>query len=188
MTYSQREEEQVILDHFGDSEGSYLDIGAFDGKTFSNTRALAEKGWKGVCIEPGAFAFAAMVDDPPPGAKLVHALVGPRTGLASFMLSKDAVSSADRAHARKWQGAVRFTPIYTVSVTVRDLLKDFPGPYRLVNLDTEGTSMWLFHEMSTLFEGLETEMIVVEHDGAHVHLQGFKEVYRSPENVILRRK
>ena len=184
--FSQREEESHILDLEGD--GTYLDLGAYDGKTFSNIRALAERGWKGVCVEPGAYAFAALADDPPPGAKLVHALIGPRTGLASFMLSKDAVSSTDRAHARRWQGAVRFTPVFTVSVTIRDLLRDLPGPYRFVNIDTEGTSMWLFHELSPLFDSLETEMICIEHDGAHISLPGFKQVYKSPENVILRRK
>lgn len=185
MTYAQRDEEHWI----GQMEGTgrYLDVGAFDGSTFSNVRMLAERGWEGVCVEPGAFAFAALADDPPPGAKLVHALVGPKTGLASFMLSRDAVSSTSRAHAHKWKEAVRFTPIFTVSISPADLLRDFPGPYRLVNIDTESTSMWLFHQLSPLFDDLETEMVCVEHDGAQVHLDGFHEVYRSPENSIIRR-
>lgn len=187
MTYSQRDEEHHILDYFGTSKGRYLDIGAFDGTTFSNVRALADRGWEGVCVEPGAYAFAALADNPPPGAKLVHALVGPKTGLASFMLSKDAVSSTSRAHARKWKEAVNFTQITTVSVSPPDLLRDFPGPYRLLNLDTEGTSMWLFREFAPLVDELGVEMIVVEHDGASVRLDGFYECYRSPENSILRR-
>lgn len=184
-TYAQRGEEEHILALAG--EGTFLDIGAFDGKTFSNTRALAERGWKGVCVEPAAHAFAQLVDDPPPGATLVHAALAPRTGLCSFQLSKDAVSSTERAHVRRWKETVPFTAIYTVGISVHDLLKDFPGPYRVISIDTEGTSTYLAREFAPLLEGLGTEMLIYEHDNDFVHIDGFTEVYRSPENIILRR-
>ena len=186
MAFSQRNEEDFILQLEGD--GTYLDLGSYDGKTFSNIRALAERGWKGVCVEPAAHAFAAMLDDPPPGARLVHAAIGPKTGLCSFMESKDAVSSTSRAHARKWQGAVRFVPAFTVQVSISHLLDNFPGPYRFISVDTEGTSMWLFREISPYLDTLETEMICVEHDGETPHIDGWESVYRSAENEILRRK
>lgn len=181
--FAQRNEEHHILKLEG--EGKYLDLGSYDGSTFSNIRALAEKGWTGVCVEPAAHAFAAMLDNPPPGAKLIHAAIGPRTGLCSFMESKDAVSSSNRAHVRKWQQAVRFTPAYTVQVTIQDLLNDFPGPYRFISVDTEGTSMWLFRELVPRLDELETEMICVEHDGEKPHIDGWESVYRSAENEIL---
>lgn len=184
--YAQRDEEKYTEALEG--HGTYLEIGSYDGKTFSNTRLLADRGWKGVCVEPAAHAFAAMLDDPPPGAKLIHAAVGPRTGLVSFLQSRDAVSTTERAHARKWQQAVRFTPSFTVQVSLDDLLKDFPGPYRLVSLDTEGTSMWLFRAISPYLDELETEMVIVEHDGESAHLDGWETVYRSAENEILVRK
>lgn len=183
--YAQRDEESHIFKLEG--TGTFLDIGAYDGKTFSNTRALAEEGWSGVCVEPAAAAFAKMVEDPPPGAKLIHALIGPTTGLCSFLHSRDAVSTSDRAHARRWQGAVAYTPIFTVSVTLDDLLKDFPGPYRLISIDTEGTSSFLARSLVPRLDDLDTEMLIYEHDGDFIHIDGWKEVYRSPENVILRR-
>ena len=41
--YSQTDEERVILEHFAQRpSGRFLDIGAFDGRVFSNTLALAE--------------------------------------------------------------------------------------------------------------------------------------------------
>ena len=187
MVFSQRDEESVILEHL-QGDGTYLDIGSYDGKTFSNVRALAEKGWRGICVEPAAHPFAAMLDDPPPGAKLVHAAIGPRTGLVSFLETKDALSTTSRAHARKWGQYASFTPAYTVSITIHDLLKEFPGPHRLVSIDTEGTSMWLFKEMAPLFDEIGTEMVVVEHDGEGVHLDGWERVYGSVENVILKRR
>ena len=58
--YSQNKEEQVILDYFGFLQGTFLDIGANDGVTFSNTKMLAERGWKGVLVEPSPKAYAKL--------------------------------------------------------------------------------------------------------------------------------
>jgi FkbM family methyltransferase len=58
--YSQNEEERVIKDYFKDFKGTFLDIGANDGVTLSNTRALAEDGWCGVLVEPSPRAFARL--------------------------------------------------------------------------------------------------------------------------------
>jgi FkbM family methyltransferase len=38
--------------HYPASQRIFLDIGAFDGIGFSNTRLLFERGWRGVCVEP----------------------------------------------------------------------------------------------------------------------------------------
>lgn len=55
--YSQNEEEKHILKFFGGKTGTVLDIGANDGKTFSNSLALIEKGWWGILVEPSKIAF-----------------------------------------------------------------------------------------------------------------------------------
>ena len=56
--YSQNNEEQVILNYFSNqNQGIFLDIGANDGITLSNVRALAEKGWKGALIEPSKISY-----------------------------------------------------------------------------------------------------------------------------------
>lgn len=188
MSYSQRDEERVILEHFGDSDGTYLDCGAYDGRTFSNIRALSERGWKGVCVEPSAHAFAAMLENPPPGARLVNAMIGPRTGLGSFLHSKDTLSTSDRRHAKKWAGATTFTPIFVGSITIQELLKECPGPYRFISVDVEGMSMWVLGQLIPLLDHLKTEMVCVEFDDQTVHIPGWKQIYKSEENVIVKRK
>lgn len=55
--YSQNNEEQIILNYFGDFKGTFIDIGANDGITLSNTRALAERLWEGVLVEPSPEAY-----------------------------------------------------------------------------------------------------------------------------------
>ncbi|SRR6266567_8798456 len=58
-SYSQFEEQDHILRAFVrlDAPGRFLDIGAWDPITFSNTRALVEMGWSGVMIEPSPGPF-----------------------------------------------------------------------------------------------------------------------------------
>lgn len=60
MNYSQNSEQEAILKHFGVYKGTFLDLGANDGKTLSNTRALAELGWCGVLVEPSPTAFSKL--------------------------------------------------------------------------------------------------------------------------------
>ena len=56
--YTQNKEEEFILNYFGDFKGTLLDIGANDGKTFSNSLALIEKKrWQALLIEPNIEAF-----------------------------------------------------------------------------------------------------------------------------------
>jgi len=51
-TYSQNNEQQVILDYFGEHYiGTFLDLGCNDGATFSNTRALGLRGWSGTLVD-----------------------------------------------------------------------------------------------------------------------------------------
>jgi FkbM family methyltransferase len=61
--YSQYEEEEIILKYFSNSDPqkmSFLDIGANDGITFSNTHKLALLGWKGICLDPSPGAFSKL--------------------------------------------------------------------------------------------------------------------------------
>ena len=58
--YSQFNEEEIICNYFSNRLGIVLDIGANDGKTFSNSLALIEKGWSAICVEPTEEAFVRL--------------------------------------------------------------------------------------------------------------------------------
>lgn len=55
--YSQFGEDNIIIEYFNSFVGNLLDIGANDGFTISNSKALIEKGWKADLIEPAAIPF-----------------------------------------------------------------------------------------------------------------------------------
>ena len=61
--YTQNDEEKVILDFFNGKIGTFADIGANDGITFSNTRKLLELGWKGIFVEPSPAAYFRLKDN-----------------------------------------------------------------------------------------------------------------------------
>jgi len=63
--YSQDEEESFVIDYFrvthGRSfKGRVLDIGANDGITYSNSRALIEMGWEAILVEPSNAAYSKL--------------------------------------------------------------------------------------------------------------------------------
>lgn len=64
--------------------GVFVDVGAHDGVTFSNSLFFdRERGWSGVCIEPNPDVFPRLCANRP-DAMCVPAAVGPVAGTASF--------------------------------------------------------------------------------------------------------
>ena len=47
----------------GKRDGFFIDIGAYDGVTISNTYSLEEIGWKGICIEPVPNVFEKLIQN-----------------------------------------------------------------------------------------------------------------------------
>lgn len=73
--YSQNDEEEFILKAFGAYRGHFLDIGAFDNITFSNTRKLQELGWSGVLVEPDPRNICKILQSVGPNVQVVFAAV-----------------------------------------------------------------------------------------------------------------
>ena len=103
--YSQNNEEEIILQFFkGSATGTFLDIGAYNPFKFSNTRALYEKGFKGVFVEPSptlkpAFDQAYGRDE---GIQLLPLCIGARNGVVDFYNAcGDAVSTTIKEPRRK---------------------------------------------------------------------------------------
>jgi FkbM family methyltransferase len=164
--YSQYGEQAHILEYFSGRRGRFLDIGAYDGVTFSSTRALVELGWSGVLVEPEANVFVKLMGNCKGIDRLtmVNAALATQAGLIKFFSSNgDALSSTEESHCKKWEAAgVPFTPIYVSTVTARDLLLRLPGPYHFVNLDVEGANVELLQTLP--LAEMQTDLLCVEHD------------------------
>ena len=61
--FSQSDEEKYIVEYFNGKTGRFLDIGAYDGKAFSNTYKLGLLGWSGVLVEPAPKVFHSLINN-----------------------------------------------------------------------------------------------------------------------------
>ena len=50
--YGQNGEDYILWNFFKyKKKGFYIDVGAFDGLHYSNTKSFEEQGWNGICVE-----------------------------------------------------------------------------------------------------------------------------------------
>lgn len=193
VSYSQGEEQAAILEYFGDYRGRFLDVGAYDFKAFSNVRALAERGWGGVLVEPDPQAFACLLANCPPAAfpnvRALCAAVMPEPGLVDFSLAS-AVSTANAAHRAKWASAVDYREITVYAITPRKLLERFPPPYDLFSIDIEGNNLSVLEHFP--LREMSLQCLCVEHDGKQERIRELaaeagleREIYHSAENLIV---
>lgn len=198
MPYSQSDEETHILKYFsGDGVGTrhrFLEVGGYNPKIFSNTRALVELGWHGTYVEPAPVNFASFLTEyrDRPEIVLVNAVLDAAPGLTEFYDSGgDALSSLSTAHITRWQQAgVKFRKYLAVSVTWDDLLNTTGEDYEMLNLDVEGMSTQLFR-LLPLKRLPALRLVVIEHDGNHMEIRdrliefGFRPFHINGENLIM---
>lgn len=196
--YSQGGEQAVILEVLSHTDrpgpvGKFLDIGAWNAKTFSNTRALYEADWSGVLIEPSPGPMLSLIAEygGEPRITLVQAAVGLRRSFENFYVTDDAVSTNSEANYEKWKEHAEFRGAIFVPTITWEEISNIWGGFSFVNIDAEGLSVDLFHEMLRL--ELFPPCVCVEHDGRTTELlsaatnAGYRAVLVNGENAVLAR-
>jgi len=200
MAYSQNNEEEVILQlltESGVSIGRFLDIGAYDGKAFSNTMRLTELGWGGVCVEPSPSVFPALMKlhGQNPNIDLVQAAISPSSTLVEFYDSGgDAISTTSANHRDKWQRGwnVNYTKFFVFTLPLSVLFARFGFNFQFINIDVESTNWSIFENLPFALL-TATRVICVEHDN-HIDQMaslaapyGYRIAHTNGENLILAR-
>jgi FkbM family methyltransferase len=187
--YSQSGEQAHVLEH-APQAGRFLDIGAGDGETLSNTRALAQLGWAGVAVEPAAWAFERLVAlySSTPQVRPVSAVITPyEVGLVPFAYSKDDhLSSTDPRHVAQWRSQVQFVETYAAATTLANLLSVL-GPFEVVSIDAEGLSVALARAYANLPAIDAVQVMVVERERDTFEHPDLKLVASTPNNLIYAR-
>lgn len=202
--YSQTGEEHFILEGVKDATRKrLLDIGAWDPKCFSNSRALIEQGWEAVLIEPSPgplrnlvkeYAvnhFAGRMDGAPSRVTVLAAAVAVEPGIVELTVTDDAVTTSEPAKAELWKEKGGYIGKMSIpGITIGQILGQY-GEFDFVNIDTEGTAVDLLKVL------LATEMfpkcICVEHDSRFVEAEnagrarGYRVLYMSGENIVFGR-
>lgn len=201
MAYSQSNEEEVILKYFEGKTGTFLDIGANDGITFSNTRALAERGWKGVLVEPSPKAFELLEKryEGHKGFYIYPFAIGSHNGKAMLQESGPLCSAKDiglvstfhNSEMDRFKRTVAYTPtevkIYKWKTFLNRLtIKEFD----FISMDCEGSELDILPDMDLS----KTSCVCLEWNSKpelkteyEKYLEGFRLIYTSGENLIYAR-
>jgi len=142
--YSQRGEQRIILDYFAGRLGTFLDVGAYDPFKFSNTRALYEKGWSGVMIEPAQANFETLKKEygGEKRIQLFNFALGDKDKMVNLWDSNgDALSSTDEKQVKKWSN-VKFTKTKTKMLSWHTFLKKARWEeFDFINIDVEDDNL-----------------------------------------------
>lgn len=191
MSYSQTDEERYILQAVGPKPGRFLDIGAFHAMQLSNTRALYERGWSGVLIEPSPEPFLGLLREygNDPRITLISGAVARDRSILRLHCSSDALTTGCEENFERWKEVGGFFGVFHVpTITVPEILNQF-GAFDMVSIDAEGSSVEIFECL--LATAMRPRCICVEHDGevdscaAAAALAGYRATYISSENVVL---
>lgn len=189
--YSQNNEEKTILQRFVNiNEGNFLDIGAFDAFALSNTRALFEKGWSGVMVEPSPPRIEVLKGQvgEEERIQLCEKAISSTAGTVKFFYTDDALSTIEEKHLIKWNKH-KFIESEVETITPEMLFDQYGYDFDFISLDVESNNWDVIQHIP--FEKLTNlKMICVEHDNYDKQMTsllakyGFKVVLRNPENII----
>ena len=190
LSYSANHEDVMLNRVFGSqANGFYVDVGAAHPLFENDTRALYDRGWHGINIEPTAAFFRELASErardlnlniavsDEPGELLFHEIVG--TGL-----STGDGAYADQAAAKGFE-VVRYT---VPARTLRSILDEaHVSEIDLMKVDVEGFELRVlqsndwekFRPRIILSEGTYPESPVRRDDGVAEYLadQGYRHVY-----------
>lgn len=193
MIYSQNDEQIHIMKYFKTFKGVFLDIGAYEGIDLSNTRALAEMGWKGVLVEPDPEIFKRLLANLV-GFEGVHphrVAIGTKNGEVNFWSNPTYYGSLQLSQVEQWSGAgQKFKPIAVQMVDWKTFLEKSPfKTFDFISIDAEGLDLEILIQMD--LKALECKMICVEWNGKDFNLYnefitafGMKLVTKNAENLI----
>lgn len=185
-SYSQHGEDQWIFDNLHPAVGTFCEVGAFDGVSSSNTLAFEEAGWKGALIEPDPeMAWKCVLNRKSP---VWCCAAGPTIGHARFY-----INGADKGLS----GLLVQQPIMMPVMVARlhDLMAASGISPDLLSIDTEGTELGVWAGRGSV----SPSIVIVEHFTlpgpsradeivARFSQDGYKEVHRTPTNLIFLRK
>lgn len=147
--------------------GFFLDFGAFDGRTISNTLALEESlGWKGICVEPNPHYFPDLCRCR--SSINVNVALWPQSRQRLRFIDAHGLSSLESfknadANANRRSNATRST-IEVDTLNPNELLTRFSAPQLIdyLSLDVEGAEMEILQALDLTFYSIA--LMTVEHN------------------------
>lgn len=201
MNYSQNNEQEHILKYFGDYVGTFIDVGCNDCETFSNTRALALKGWRGILIDcsPKAIEKCRKLYNGQKGIYIYDYAISNHNGKAILQDSGPLCSPADvglvstfhQHEKERFQRTVKYEPVEVKTFKWKTAFNRWKiKQFDVINLDIEGDEMNVLPDIDLTL----TKLVCIEWNGKtelkekyERYLSGFRVIYTSAENLVYAR-
>lgn len=145
--------------------GTFVEVGAYDGKTYSNTYGLATMGWSGMYVEPNPLAYVKCTTNHKTHVNVEVLAVACSNEKRTGMLREGAdihtlnVQMADILGAHKLVHSVEITQLDDLLITRRNAY----GTYRNIDLlviDVEGEERNVLEGFSLQF--WMPRMVIIE--------------------------
>jgi len=170
--------------------GFYVDVGAHDGCFISNTCALYQDGWRGICIEPNPVAYEALRRQRPRDICL-NIGVGRREAERALRWRDNLTEGSSFAPR------VGSTAAYTVSVEpLNDILKghSVSPEFELLSVDVEGLELevlstldWAIYHPHVVIVEYNTQGAVVLESLDFLRPCGYKPIMINRWNIMFSR-
>ena len=162
-------------------QGKFLDIGAHDGITISNTAALEfDLDWTGICVEPNTDLFNKLIINRPKSTNVNCAawfidaplqLEIPQTNHRN--ISGDLLSKIDVIHSDKFREHFTDETVFQTvqGRTVTSIVEEYYQPpyhFDFLSLDVEGAEVFVLKGID--FTKIQIDYMTVEHGNVVRHL------------------
>lgn len=206
--YSQNKEDEIILDYFNKNHKeisdnkTLIEIGANDGKTFSNSLYFIENGWKASLIEPSPRAYKLLENLHKGNSNVTLHNFGFSlfNGTQTFFESSGyrdgqdvaLYSSLNPDEIEKWQKDVNFIEVEADFITWSDFTNNNHCRFDFISIDCEGFDLIILKQMN--LENLGCKCLCIEWNSIESVAEdilnycksfGLHEYHRNPENLIL---
>lgn len=194
------------------SRGVFVEVGAFDGKTVSNTCFLADAGWRGIYIEPipqyAALCRARHLRSR--DVTIVNKAIGIRQGVTELHVA-GVLSTGNESFFAAYQKISWARPLLSAQkievpmTTLENVLHDskVEANFELLVVDVEGAEADVFASFDLAY--WRPRMVIVEMEDMHpdfrenvmiceavarlrqqIELTGYTAVYRDHINTVFR--
>lgn len=196
--YSQNQEDKHIASYFKGAIGRLLDLGANDGKTFSNSLHFIENGWEAVLVEPSKTCLEKIeaLHGKNKKVQVIPVAVGTETG--TFIMHESGshlgqgdtslVSTLVESEKKRWANE-EFTEVEVQCYSYDDLMKKVGSThFDYISIDIEGMD---YHVLSQI-DLTNVSCVCVEHNGVNTEAYikyckgfGMRILHNNNENVIM---
>lgn len=160
--------QNIYLEVFGyKTDGIFVEVGAYDGLTYSNTCGFAYAGWRGLYIEADPQSASKCVENHRQNKKInvLSTAVGSKTGTCNLYKSKingDSVSSILLEKTNLDWGCREDNYIEVPIDTLDNILKgfDWQKNYDLLVIDVEEAELEVLHGYS--LDLFVPKMVIIE--------------------------